>query len=128
MGTHPIFESDFDCLTEKMVFYLIGLGLSSPEDISLKGLKAIKTCSRVYLEMYTAILMAQKEGIEEVYEKKVILADREMVESESDILLENAQNENVAFLVVGDVFGETISMCFWEDNWKPDRNWTRQKV
>merc|ERR1711990_578603 len=107
MGTHPIFESDFDCLTEKMVFYLIGLGLSSPEDISLKGLKAIKTCSRVYLEMYTAILMAQKEEIESVYEKEVILADRDMVESNSDVLLANADKEDVAFLVVGDVFGAT---------------------
>ena len=47
-----------------MVFYLIGLGLSSPEDISLKGLKAIQNAKRVYLEMYTAILMAQKEEIE----------------------------------------------------------------
>jgi len=90
-----------------MVFYLIGLGLSSPEDISLKGLKAIQGCSRVYLEMYTAILMAQKSDIEAVYEKEVILADREMVESESDILLANADNEDVAFLVVGDVFGAT---------------------
>ena len=36
-----------------MVFYLIGLGLSDPEDISLKGLKAVQSASRVYLEMYT---------------------------------------------------------------------------
>jgi len=144
-----------------MVFYLIGLGLSSPEDISVKGLKAVKGCSRVYLEMYTAILMAQKEEIEAVYEKEVILADRDMVESNSDVLLANADKEDVAFLVVGDVFGatthsdlvircidegipyrvihnasimnavgccglqlysfgETISMCFWDGNWKPD--------
>jgi len=144
-----------------MVFYLIGLGLSSPEDISVKGLKAVKGCSRVYLEMYTAILMAQKEEIESVYEKEVILADRDMVESNSDVLLSNADKEDVAFLVVGDVFGatthsdlvircidegipyrvihnasimnavgccglqlysfgETISMCFWDGNWKPD--------
>ena len=65
-----------------MVFYLIGLGLSSPEDISLRGLKAVKGAKRVYLEMYTAVLMAQKEEIEQVYERKVILADRDMVESQ----------------------------------------------
>ena len=37
----------------RMVFYLIGLGLSSPEDVSLKGLKIIQSAKRVYLEMYT---------------------------------------------------------------------------
>lgn len=35
------------------------------------------------------------------------IADREMVESESDTILDNAQNVNVAFLVVGDPFGAT---------------------
>ena len=90
-----------------MVFYLIGLGLSSPEDISLKGLKAIRNAKRVYLEMYTAILMAKKEEIEAVYEKEVILADRDMVESQSDVMLEGADEDDVCFLVVGDVFGAT---------------------
>jgi diphthine synthase len=35
----------------------------------------------------------------------VILADREMVESASDDILHDAQNVDVAFLVVGDPFG-----------------------
>lgn len=41
-----------------MVLYLIGLGLSSPEDITVRGLKAVQKCERVYLEAYTSILMA----------------------------------------------------------------------
>ena len=57
--------------------------------------------------MYTAILMAQKEQIEAVYEKEVILADRDMVESQSDVMLEGAGEEDICFLVVGDVFGAT---------------------
>lgn len=36
-----------------------------------------------------------------------MLADREMVESGCDAMLESAMNENVAFLVVGDPFGAT---------------------
>ena len=40
-------------------------------------------------------------------EREVILADRTMVEQESDIMLENANNEDVCFLVVGDVFAAT---------------------
>jgi len=39
-----------------MVFYIIGLGLGDPEDISFKALKAIKSCKEVYLEYYTSIM------------------------------------------------------------------------
>lgn len=39
------------------MLYCIGLGLGSPEDITLRGLKAIQSCSRVYLEAYTSILV-----------------------------------------------------------------------
>ena len=40
-----------------MVLYLIGLGLADEEDITLKGLKAVRSCSKVYLESYTSILL-----------------------------------------------------------------------
>lgn len=39
-----------------MVFYLIGLGLGDVDDITVKGLKIIKRCKRVYLEAYTSML------------------------------------------------------------------------
>lgn len=42
---------------------------------------------------------------EEFYGKSVIVADREMVESESDAILENADKVDVSFLVVGDPYG-----------------------
>ena len=42
---------------------------------------------------------------EEFYGKKLILADRDMVETESDAILQNADKEDVALLVVGDPFG-----------------------
>lgn len=42
---------------------------------------------------------------EEFYDKKLIPADREMVESQSDEILSNADVTNVGFLVVGDPFG-----------------------
>ena len=35
----------------------------------------------------------------------MILADRDMVEQDSDVLFDNAKEEDVAFLVVGDPFG-----------------------
>lgn len=42
----------------------------------------------------------------------MIIADRDMVESASDDILENAQNVDVAFLVVGDPFGFVLYYSF----------------
>jgi len=46
-----------------MVFYLVGLGLGDPEDVTVKGLSIIKLASRVYLEAYTSILTCGKEAL-----------------------------------------------------------------
>lgn len=62
------------------MFYLIGLGLCDEKDITIRGLEvshrfiyfsklrrmhnqAVKSCSRIYLEAYTSILMVQKEKL-----------------------------------------------------------------
>ncbi|KAH7312950.1 tetrapyrrole methylase [Rhexocercosporidium sp. MPI-PUGE-AT-0058] len=89
------------------MLYLIGLGLSDETDITVKGLEIVKKCSRVYLEAYTSILLVDKPVLEKYYGREVIIADREMVESASDEILRDAQNVDVAFLVVGDPFGAT---------------------
>ncbi|KAH8115168.1 Diphthine synthase [Phellopilus nigrolimitatus] len=89
------------------MFYVIGLGLCDEKDITVRGLEAVKKSSRVYLEAYTSILMVQKERLEEFYGRPVFLADREMVELESDEILKDADKEDVSLLVVGDPFGAT---------------------
>ncbi|TFK50922.1 Diphthine synthase [Heliocybe sulcata] len=89
------------------MFYIIGLGLCDEKDITVRGLEAVKGSSRVYLEAYTSILMVQKERLEAFYGKELILADRDMVETESDEILRDADKEDVSFLVVGDPFGAT---------------------
>lgn len=94
------------------MLYLIGLGLSDAKDITVKGLEAIKTCERIYLEDYTSLLQCTKEKLEEFYNKSIILADREMVEKESDKILENANKQNVALLVIGDPMGATTHIDF----------------
>eukprot|EP01084_Bolivina_argentea_P217349 369047_1 len=100
-----------------MVFYLIGLGLGSPDDITVKGLNALKTCSFVFLEHYTSILCdTTTEELENYYNKqlidkkiKIVLADRYMVEQNSNQILntEGCINNNTAFLIVGDPFAAT---------------------
>lgn len=143
------------------MFYIIGLGLGDCKDITVKGLEIIKKCDRIYLESYTSILGCSTEELEAFYGHKLIIADREMVEQQADIILEGAHEKDIAFLVVGDpfgatthtdlilrakqnninvkvihnasimnavgccglqlyTFGETISIPYWTDTWKPD--------
>ncbi|OBT66175.1 hypothetical protein VE03_05093 [Pseudogymnoascus sp. 23342-1-I1] len=89
------------------MLYLIGLGLSDETDITVKGLEIVRKAARVYLENYTAILLVETKVLEEYYGRPVIVADREMVESDSDSILKGAETEDVAFLVVGDPYGAT---------------------
>lgn len=90
-----------------MVLYMIGLGLSDEKDITVKGFEAVKQSKHVYLEMYTAILMISTERLSAYYEKDVVVADREFVESGCEIMIQQAKTEVVSFLVVGDPFCAT---------------------
>lgn len=45
------------------MLYLIGLGLGDAKDITVKGLEAVRRCSRVYLEAYTSVLTVGKEAL-----------------------------------------------------------------
>ncbi|XP_012285331.1 diphthine methyl ester synthase [Orussus abietinus] len=89
------------------MLFVIGLGLADANDISVKGLEIIRKCDRVYLEAYTSILTVGQKELEQFYDRSVILADRELVESGAEEILGNAEKEDVAFLVVGDPFGAT---------------------
>ena len=91
-----------------MVLWLIGLGLADERDITLRGLDAVRGCARVYLEAYTSMLPGVDVArLEALYGKDVVVADREMVESAADVILDGADTLDVAFLVVGDPFGAT---------------------
>ncbi|KAL8645777.1 MAG: hypothetical protein Q9210_006522, partial [Variospora velana] len=150
------------------MLYLVGLGLADETDITVKGLNIVKQAHRVYLEAYTSILMVDKDKLEAYYDRPIIVADREMVESNDDDILARADIEDVAFLVVGDPFGatthsdlvlrarqlhiptqiihnasvmsavgatglqlynfgQTISMVFFTDTWKPSSFYDRVK-
>jgi diphthine synthase len=90
-----------------MTLYFIGIGLCDEKDITVKGLETVRMCDHVYLEKYTSILQCPIENLEMFYHKKIILADRELVEKRAYEIFEDAKEKNVAFLVVGDIFGAT---------------------
>lgn len=92
-----------------MTLYFIGLGLGDEKDITVKGLETIKKCNKLYLEEYTSKLVTStKEDLEKFYGKKIISADRNLVENKAkQTILEDAKNKNVAFLIMGDPFSAT---------------------
>lgn len=94
-----------------MTLYLIGLGLNDEKDISIKGLEIVRKSDFVYLENYTSKLNCNIDYLEKLYNKKIILAGRNLVENEAEkTILANAKIKGVAFLVVGDVFSATTHM------------------
>ena len=159
-------------LIPDLMLYIVGLGLGSPKDITLRGIETIQRCEFVYLEAYTSLFVdyAADDGSNGRLELEKALglsnnaiktADRSLVEQKcEDEILTKAKTSNVAFLVVGDPFaatthsdfllrakqmnievkaihnasiltaigvtglqlyrfGETVSLCFWSDSWKP---------
>jgi|TARA_Y100000310_G_scaffold284075_1_gene306582 diphthine synthase len=94
-----------------MTLYFISLGLNDEKDISLKGLELVKKADFVYLENYTSKLNCNINYLEKLYNKKIILADRKLVEMDAEkTMLLQAKTKQVAFLVVGDVFSATTHM------------------
>lgn len=88
------------------MLYLIGLGLGDPKDITVKGLEAVRQSAHVYLECYTSVLPGGVEALQEFYGRQDLqVADRDFVEQQSDAMLEQARQETVSFLVVGDPLG-----------------------
>ena len=91
-----------------MALYLIGIGLNDEKDISLKGLELIKKSDFVYLEAYTSKPNVPLNYLENLYNKKIILADRNLVEVEAEkTILKEAKSKNVSFFVAGDIFAAT---------------------
>lgn len=142
------------------MLYLIGLGLCSVDDITVKGLEIVRKADRVFLENYTSILSCDVSELEAFYKTKITLVDREMMEQGCDVILDAAHQSIAAVLVVGDPlnatthtdlllraaernisykiihnasiinaiavcglqiysYGETISIPFWTETWKP---------
>ncbi|MBS3116833.1 diphthine synthase [Candidatus Woesearchaeota archaeon] len=90
-----------------MTLYLIGLGLADQKDISVKGLEIVKSADFIYLENYTSVLQCSKEDLEQFYNQKIILADREFTEQKTKEIIQQAKTKKVAFLVIGDPFSAT---------------------
>lgn len=86
------------------MIYLIGLGLANIEDISVKGLKIVKKCKKIYLEDYTSYFESDKEEIENFIKRKVEILSREDLEKNLEKIIEEGKEKDIAILVYGDPF------------------------
>lgn len=98
-----------------MALFMIGLGLSV-KSLTLSGLERIKQSDLVFLESYTSRLVDfDLDSLRKITGKEIILADRKLVENNSQKILEPAKEQNVSFLVVGDVFSATTHTALFLD-------------
>jgi len=88
-----------------MTLYMIGIGLHDEKDITIKGLEAVKKSEKVFLESYTSKINVSIKKLEQFFGKKISVADRTLVEQNSDEILR--PEIDVAFLVIGDPMSAT---------------------
>nr|TKW38899.1 hypothetical protein SEVIR_1G144800v2 [Setaria viridis] len=94
------------------MLYIVGLSLGDERDITVRGLDAVRSCSKIYMEAYTSLPslslnLAALANLEKLYGKEITVADWEMVEERVDQVLLEAADTDVALFVVGDPFGAT---------------------
>ena len=95
------------------MLYLIGLGLGNEKDLTLNAIGTLKKCEYIYLENYTSNIGFEIKDLEKLIDNTVILADRNMIENNSDIILDNSIDSDVAVLIKGDVFGATTHVSLF---------------
>ncbi|MFH1474131.1 MAG: diphthine synthase [Candidatus Aenigmatarchaeota archaeon] len=88
------------------MLYLIGLGLNDERDLSLKAVEIAKKCD-CYAELYTSVWQGSVEGLEEVIGKSVKLLKRKDMEENSEALVEEAKEKDIAIFVPGDPLSAT---------------------
>lgn len=87
------------------MLYLISLGLFDKNDVSNRAIDAAKKCDKLYIERYTNYYGSSNKELENIFGTKIVELKREEVESLK--LIKEAKKENVALLVIGDVFSAT---------------------
>jgi len=94
------------------MLYLIGLGLNV-DGISKYGLEIIQRCKRVYIETYTVDFPYSQGQLQEVLQKKLVPANRELVEGLS--IVDEAKKMDVALLVYGSPLTATTHIALLQE-------------
>jgi len=81
---------------------LIGLGLWSENDVTLKGIDRAKNSDIAYIELYTSKWYGDVKKLEKIISKKIKVLKRKDLEEESDIILKEAGDKDLVIFVPGD--------------------------
>lgn len=94
--------------------YLVGLGLSSEQDLSLRAIKTLEKCGSVFAEQYTNFIQeGSMDRLREIIKKDVMVLKREQVEGE-EIILAAAKEGATALIVPGDPMTATTHSSLLE--------------
>ena len=92
-------------MVSELIF--VGLGLSGADGMSVKALKALKECDKIYAEFYTSFLIGTDVSeLEEIIGKKIKVLHRMQVEEGEDII-NDARTMKVGFVTAGDTMAAT---------------------
>ncbi len=81
---------------------LIGIG-AKKEHITPEMILSIKNSEKVFLEYYTSFYQTEFSELEKFLGKKLIIADRDLIETRiEDEILKPAKNKDISLLVLGD--------------------------
>jgi len=84
------------------MLHLIGIGIKK-ENLSYEVMDIIKNSNKVFLEYYTSFYQDSIEVLEKFVGKKIVLADRDLIESRiEDEIINPAKLDDIALLVIGD--------------------------
>ncbi len=94
------------------MLYIIGLGLNL-KGISVEGAEIVKRAKKIYLENYTVDFPYKLTDLTEILGKKIIPADRELVESLS--IVDEAKKRDVALLIYGSPLTATTHITLLQE-------------
>ena len=97
---------------ERLCWRLVGLGLGNERDVTLRGLDAVRSCAKVYLEAYTSVLGVDVDALERLYGKTGDDVRQTLRRGGVDARAGRATTTDVAFCVVGDAFAATTHSRF----------------
>ncbi len=82
------------------MLYLIGLGIGNENGLTIEGLETAKKCT-CFFEKYTS-KWEDVHALEDLIGKKITLLKRNDVENNIEKIIDKAEKEDVALLVIGD--------------------------
>ncbi len=84
-----------------MGLFIVGLGLNPPRSITVEALEIIKTCTHIFLEIYTNSIKPNMAMYKTLFQKDVKIISRQELE-ESKLLEELSAKADVGLLILGD--------------------------